>query len=96
MKEDTVRFKNKSQVTIPHEIVKALNLKEGDNLQCRLEDGKIVFVPMVSVPKDQAWFWTEEWQKEEREVEHQIRKGQLSAPMSLEDTLAELDSLSKE
>jgi len=83
-------------VTIPHEFVEALNLKEGDTLQCRLEDGKIVFVPMISIPKDQAWSWTEEWQKEEREVEKQIREGCLTPPMSLEETLADLDRLSRE
>jgi len=96
MKPERVRFKKKSQVTVPHEIVEALNLKEGDDLQCRLEDGKIVFVPMVSVPKDQAWFWSEEWQKEEREAEQQIKEGRLSEPMNLDDTLADLDKLSKE
>ncbi|HLR79778.1 MAG TPA: AbrB/MazE/SpoVT family DNA-binding domain-containing protein [Bacillota bacterium] len=96
MKRENVRFKRKSQVTIPHEIVEALNLKEGDDLECRLENGKIVFVPMVSVPRDQAWFWTEEWQKEEREIEQQIKDGQLTNPMSLDDTLADLDKISKE
>ncbi|WP_010532485.1 AbrB/MazE/SpoVT family DNA-binding domain-containing protein [Lentibacillus jeotgali] len=87
MTPERVRFKRKSQVTVPHEIVEALDLKEGDDLQCRLEDGKIVFVPMVSIPKDQAWFWTEEWQKEEREVEEDIKAGRLSEPMSAEETI---------
>ena len=66
-------------MTIPHEFVEALNLKEDDTIQYRLEDGKIVFVPMISIPKDQAWFWTEEWQKEERKVEQQIREGRLTS-----------------
>src|SRR5699024_11418362 len=70
MKPEHVRFKKKSQVTVPHDIVEALNLKVGDDLQVRLENGKIVLVPMVSVPKDQAWFWTEQWQQEERSEEH--------------------------
>lgn len=96
MKPENVRFKRKSQVTIPHEIVEALNLEEGDDLECRLVDGKIVFVPMVSIPKDQAWFWTEEWQKEEREIEQQIKDGRLTEPMTLEDTLDDLDNISKE
>lgn len=96
MKAEHVRFKRKSQVTVPHEIVKALDLHEGDDLQVRLEDGKIVFVPMVSVPKDQAWFWTETWQKEEWEVEKHIKAGWLTEPKSLDDTLNELDRLSKE
>lgn len=96
MTPENVRFKRKSQVTIPHEIVQALNLHEGDNLQCRLEDGKIVFVPMVSIPKDQAWFWSEEWQKEEQEVEEHIKAGRLTEPKNLDDTLSDLDQLSKE
>lgn len=95
-KIENVKFKRKSQVTIPHEFVAALNLKEGDNLECRLVDGKIVFVPMVSVPKDQAWFWTEEWQREEREVEQQVKNGQLTHPISLDETLDDLDKLTKE
>lgn len=96
MTPENVRFKRKSQVTIPHDIVQALHLKEGDDLQCRMEDGKIVFVPMVSIPKDQAWFWSEEWQKEEQEVEQQIKGGRLSKPKNLDDTLSDLDKLSKE
>jgi len=96
MKPENVRFKRKSQVTIPHDMAEALQLQEGDHLECRLEDGKIVMIPMVSVPKDQAWFWTEEWQKEEKEVEEQIKNNQVTEPMSLEETLADLDRLSKE
>ncbi|WP_205004895.1 AbrB/MazE/SpoVT family DNA-binding domain-containing protein [Scopulibacillus daqui] len=96
MKRESIRFKKRSQITIPKEFVDALQLHEGDRLECRLEDGKIVIVPMVEVPKDQAWFWSEEWQKEEREVEQQLRDGRVSPPMNFEDTLAALDDLSKE
>ncbi|MBB6448206.1 AbrB family looped-hinge helix DNA binding protein [Geomicrobium halophilum] len=48
MKLKYVRFKRKSQVTIPPDIAETLNLQEGDELQCRLEDGKIVMIPMFS------------------------------------------------
>lgn len=95
-KPEQVRFKNKSQVTVPHDIVEALNLEVGDDLQVRLENGKIVLVPMVSVPKDQAWFWTEQWQQEEQAVERYIRDGQLSDAKGLEETLQELEQQSKE
>ncbi|GAH27658.1 unnamed protein product, partial [marine sediment metagenome] len=29
---------------------------------------------------DQAWWWTEEWQKKEREAEKDIREGRLHGP----------------
>lgn len=96
MKPEHVRFKRKAQVTVPHEIVKALHLHEGDDLQVHLEDGKIVFVPTVSVPKDQAWFWSDKWQKEEREIEEHIQAGRLTEAKGLDDTLNDLDGLSKE
>ncbi|WP_082238499.1 AbrB/MazE/SpoVT family DNA-binding domain-containing protein [Salinicoccus sp. YB14-2] len=96
LKPEHVRFKKKSQVTVPSKIVEALDLKEGDDLQCRLEDGKIVLVPTISIPKDQAWFWSEQWQKEEREVEQQIKDGKLSEAKNLEDTLSDLDKISKD
>jgi AbrB family looped-hinge helix DNA binding protein len=96
MKSETVRFKKKSQVTIPKEFVEALNLKEGDNLQCRLEDGKIVIVPMISVPKDQAWFWSEEWQKEEMEAEEEIKAGRLKSFDNIGDLLKSLHEDSDE
>src|SRR5699024_1785817 len=96
MKPEHVRFKKKSQVTVPHDIVEALNLKVGDDWQARRENGKIVLVPRVSVPKDQAWFWTEQWQQEEQAVEKYIRDGQLTDAKGLEETLQELDQQSKE
>lgn len=96
MKPENVRFKRKSQVTIPKDFVEALKLKEGDNLQCRLEDGKIVIVPMISVPKDQAWFWSEEWQKEEMEAEEDIKAGRVKSFDNIEDLLKSLHEDSDE
>ncbi|WP_373894012.1 hypothetical protein ACUL41_02160 [Virgibacillus natechei] len=44
---------------------------------------------------DQAWFWSKEWQKDEREVEKQIKEGKLSEVKTLDDTITDLDKLSK-
>lgn len=96
MKRESVRFKKRSQVTIPKEFVDSLHLREGDRLECRLENGRIVIVPTMEIPKDQAWFWTEEWQKEEKEAEKQIANGELTPTMNVEDTLADLDEFLKE
>lgn len=90
MKPEHVRFKRKSQVTVPREIVEALDLQEGDDLQVRLENGKIVFVPMVSIPKDQAWFWSKEWQEEEREADEEIKAGRVKGFSNAEDLIRSL------
>lgn len=96
MLKETVHFKNRSQVTIPKEFVERLGLKQGDILEARLEDGKIILVPVVAVPKDQAWYWTEQWQQEEREADEQIKRGEVTEPMELNEVLRVLDHVMKD
>ena len=60
-------------------------------MDARLEDGTIVLVPQKLIPKDQAWFWTEDWQKGEREADEAILKGDLVGPFSnIKDALKAL------
>lgn len=92
MQRESVRFKKRSQVTIPKEFVDALGLHEGDRLECRLENGKIVIVPTVEIPKDQTWFWTEEWQKGEKEAEEDIKAGRVKKFNHVHDLIADLES----
>ncbi|MDQ2088127.1 AbrB/MazE/SpoVT family DNA-binding domain-containing protein [Herbivorax sp. ANBcel31] len=72
-----VDLKQKSQVTIPKELVKKLNLQIGDKLELVEKDGKIIITPVVVIPKDQAWYYTKKWQQMEGEVDEQIEKGQV-------------------
>jgi antitoxin MazE len=72
-----VDIKQKSQVTIPKDLVKKLNLKVGDKLEIEEEEGKLVITPVVVVPKDQAWFYSPEWQKKEQEVDQQKKEGKI-------------------
>jgi AbrB family looped-hinge helix DNA binding protein len=122
-----VKVRPRRQVTIPKEIFNKLHLEEGDFIEAKAEDQKIVLVPkkLVSKPdvipltkeeqntlkkakakmekikqdlahskglagqeinvavkvglidSDQTWWWTEEWQKGEREAEKEVREGKL-------------------
>ena len=132
-----VKVRPRRQVTIPKEIFTKLHLEEGDFIEARAEDQKIVLVPkklatktdiipltkeeqkilkktrdkidqikrdmahskglaegeMVLaikvglIDRDQAWWWTEEWQKGERETEKEIREGKLLGPFSTVEQL---------
>lgn len=42
-----VRIKQKSQITIPVAVRKAVGVSEGDTLEARAEDGKIILTPQV-------------------------------------------------
>ncbi len=127
-----VKVRPRRQVTIPKEIFNKLHLEEGDFIEARAEDQKIIFVPkklvtktdviplskeeqrilkksqakiekikhdMVHskglseeeinvavkvglIDKDQAWWWTEEWQRGEREAQKEIDEGRLLGSFS--------------
>lgn len=68
-------LKDRSQVTIPKSLVKKLNLKPGDLLQIEEQNGRILLIPSVILPKDQAWFYSQKWQEEENQVDEDLKAG---------------------
>ena len=44
-----VRVKNKYQVTIPTSLRKAIDISEGDTLEAKVEDGKIILIPQFLI-----------------------------------------------
>lgn len=57
------------------------------------DDGVIELIPHHAVPSDQAWFWTPEWQKMEREADEDIAAGRVTTYDSADDFLRSLDDL---
>ncbi|HML05034.1 MAG TPA: AbrB/MazE/SpoVT family DNA-binding domain-containing protein [Methanobacterium sp.] len=47
-----IKLKKRNQVTIPNDVSKAFNLKEGDILDLKIIDGVIVLQPMDLVKRD--------------------------------------------
>ena len=76
----TVHIGTKHQVTLPKEIVRKAHLSPGDPLEVVYEGDRIILRPQVHVPRDQAYFWTKEWQAGEREVEEDIQAGRVHGP----------------
>ncbi|NPV53935.1 MAG: AbrB/MazE/SpoVT family DNA-binding domain-containing protein [Firmicutes bacterium] len=87
----TIQIQKRFLVRIPPDVRKELGLKEGDHLEARVEGGRLVLVPMKTLPADQAWFWTEEWQKGEREADEDIRLGRVIKCKSVNDLVRELE-----
>ena len=54
-------------------------------------DGVVELRPTIAVPADQAWFWTERWQRMEREVDEQVDRGETTTHDTAEALFAELD-----
>lgn len=47
----------------------------------------MLLIPKKLVSKDQAWFWSKEWQEKEREADQAIEQGDLSKPFQKAEEL---------
>lgn len=79
------------QVALPKEVVERLHLKVNDLLDIRSEAGRIILEPQIPVPKDQAYFYTPSWQKEEKKASQDIRKGRVTKTKNLKGLFRKLD-----
>jgi len=86
------KIRERSQITLPNDIVKKLNLRTGDNLEITIEEDKIIIKPVLVIDRSQSWFWTEEWQKKERDVEEEIKQGKINKAKDVEDLIKKLES----
>ncbi len=56
------------------------------------EDGVIEVRPLVAVPAGQAYFWTEDWQAREREVDAHLARGEFTDHADANAFLGHLDA----
>ena len=92
MIEIITQIREKSQITIPKDLIKKLNLKTGDNIDIDIENDRIIIKPVVIIPKAQAWFWSKEWQQGEFEAEKDIENGQVKRFNSTQELFEDLDN----
>lgn len=82
-------------IALPAELRRKLHLDEpGAQLEVTERvDGVLELRAALPVPADQAWFWNEQWQKREREVDEHVAAGRVSIHDSTEDFLGHLDDV---
>jgi antitoxin MazE len=86
------RLRTKGQITVPSEIRDALGIEEGDDvLFFPDEQGRVIVARAQIIPPEQAWFWTERWQRLEREAQADIDEEQVTEFDSVDEALAFLD-----
>jgi hypothetical protein len=87
-------FQTRGTLALPPDVRKRHHL-DRPGAQVKLverEDGVIELLPVVPVAADQAWFWTDRWQKMEREVDEHVAAGRVVVSGSAEDFLRDLDA----
>ena len=78
------------QVTLPASIRKELGIEEGDIVEIQAEDDRAVLMPKKLIDKNQAYFWTREWQEGEREADGDIKAGRVATFDSAEELIKNL------
>ena len=67
------KLTSSGQVSLPKEIRKRTNMQPGDFVEVEIDkDGHIILTPKKLVDSSQAYFWTEEWQKGERQADEDV------------------------
>ena len=59
-------------ISLPRDIREQLNINEGDVLDIRIDNNKIIIEPMKVVPSSQAYFWSETTQNDMIEAKNDV------------------------
>ncbi|MDQ2875489.1 MAG: AbrB/MazE/SpoVT family DNA-binding domain-containing protein [Actinomycetota bacterium] len=91
------KIRPKAQLTLPEEIRRALHIGEGDEVEFAVrDDGTVTVRGFISIPTDQAWFFTPDWLAGEQEADEQIASGRGRVFQSADEMFAHLDGPSGE
>lgn len=85
-----MRVRPKGQLTLPDNIRRQVRLEEGDYLEVAVEEGAIVMRPKKLIDADQAWFWTDAWQRGEREASEDIARGRVRRSKNADEFIESL------
>jgi AbrB family looped-hinge helix DNA binding protein len=88
------RLRQKGQIPVPSEVRAALGANEGDDLLFSVDEhGRIVVTRAQVIPPDQAWFWSERWQRMEKAAQADIESGKVVEYETAHDAISALDQI---
>jgi AbrB family looped-hinge helix DNA binding protein len=87
-----MKISSKRQVSIPKDVMAALKLKPGDEVDFEVKGETAFLVPVktIKVPREQSWFWTSDWQDREKKADEDFSSGRFQDFDNLEDLLKDL------
>ena len=94
MKSHFVAVQSRGTIALPPDLRRRMHLDE-PGAQVRIverEDGVVELQPVLPVPADQRWFWTDRWQSMEREVDEDIAAGRVTVVDGVDALFQHLDA----
>jgi len=74
-------------ISLPRDIREQLNISEGDVLEVRMDNNKIIIEPMKLVPSSQAYFWSNTAQNDMLEAKNDVDSGNVREFNSISEFL---------
>jgi len=81
----TVKVREKYQVTIPEDVRGKIPLKVGERVEVIARGTEIVIRPIVEIPRNQAWFWSKEWQEQVSQSIKDLERGKMKVFKSVKE-----------
>ncbi|MBM3327869.1 MAG: AbrB/MazE/SpoVT family DNA-binding domain-containing protein [Calditrichaeota bacterium] len=86
-----VQLRSRRQITLPEEAVSELGINEGDEFIVKVEGDSLRLLPVVTIPRDEAYLFTPEWQRALQTAEKELREGEYETFASVDDLLKDLN-----
>ncbi len=86
----TAKVNEKNGITLPPLARKKLHIDVGDIVEVRVKGTEIVLKPKKLIDSSQAWFWTKEWQQNEKEAEADYKAGRRKTAKNVKEFLKRL------
>ena len=88
-----ISVQSRGLIALPPAVRRHLGLDQpGAQVEVIEREGEVVLRPYLPVPADQAWFWTERWQRMEREADEALSAGRVTVVDGADAMLADLDA----
>jgi len=84
-------LRRNGQITLPADVRRRMRVTEGDVFLVEVRDDHAIVLRKQSLlDASQAYFWTDEWQRGEREAKEEIRRERLKRFRSSKALVADL------
>lgn len=91
---ELISILNRGSITLPKKVRDILNLKTGDILKLEVVNNEIILRPqkVLDIDPDQAWFWSEESQKNLSEALDDVKHNRVKRFSNMNDLTNELNN----
>lgn len=85
-----IKVKGKAQITLPAKVRRALDIKEGDYLEAKVEGNKVILIPQIVVTKFPPVTLSEQGEQMLQEALEDVKAGKVKEYESAESLIDEL------